>query len=466
MKKFIIPLVAALMCSCGIYKPYSRPEVETDGLYGPGVETTDTVSLGNLPWREVFTDPYLQALIEEGLANNTDLLTAQLRVEEAQATLKSARLSFLPSFNFAPQGNVSSFDGSKASWTYNVPITASWEIDIFSRLRNSKLQAKALYAQSDEYRQAVQTQLIAGIANYYYTLLMLDEQLAITSATAENWRHSVETMRAMKEAGMTTEAAIAQNEATYLSVLNSKRDLEQSLRETENAFSVLLGSAARTIERGTLAGQQIPEELAVGVPVQMLSNRPDVRSAENSLMAAYYATAAARSNLYPNLTLSGTLGWTNNAGSLVINPGKLLLNAAGQLLQPIFNAGANRAQLKIAKAQQEESMLAYEQTLLNAGKEVNDALTQCQTARAKKEDRSRQIASLERAVESTELLMRHGTTTYLEVLTAQQSLLSAQLTQVTDRFDELQGFVNLYQALGGGRDMEQNGGEDETQQQR
>ena len=250
MKKIIIPLVAVLMCSCGIYKSYQRPEVETDGLYGPGVETTDTTTLGNLPWREVFTDPKLQALIEEGLANNTDLQSAQLRVEEAEATLKSARLSFLPSFNLAPQGGVSSFDNSKASWTYNVPITASWEIDIFSRLRNAKLQAKALYAQSEEYRRAVQTQLIAGIANYYYTLLMLDEQYAITSETAENWRESVETMRAMKEAGMTTEAAVAQSEATYYSVVNSLRDLVQSLRQTENAFSVLLGSAARTIDRG------------------------------------------------------------------------------------------------------------------------------------------------------------------------------------------------------------------------
>lgn len=456
MKKIIILSVAALMCSCGIYKPYSRPEVQTEGLYGPGIETTDTATLGNLPWREVFTDPRLQTLIEEGLANNTDLQSAQLRVEEAEATLKSARLSFLPSFNLAPQGGVSSFDNSKASWTYNIPVTASWEIDIFSRLRNSKLRAKALYAQSEEYRQAVQTQLIAGIANYYYTLLMLDEQYDITAETAENWRRSVETMRAMKEAGMTTQAAVSQSEATYYSVVNSLKDLGQSIRETENGFSVLLGSAARNIERGTIAEQQIPEELAVGVPVQMLSNRPDVRSAESTLMSAYYATAAARSALYPNLTLSGTVGWTNNAGSLVVNPGKLLLNAAASLLQPIFNAGSYRAQVKIAKAQQQEALLSYEQTLLNAGKEVNDALNQCQTARDKKEYREQQIASLERAVESTELLMKHSTSTYLEVLTAQQGLLTARLTQVTDRFDELQGFVNLYQALGGGRETTQD----------
>lgn len=457
MKKIIILSVATLMCSCGIYKPYTRPEVQTEGLYGPGIESADTTTLGDLPWRKVFTDPRLQTLIEEGLANNTDLQSAQLRVKEAEAALKTARLSFLPSFNLAPQGGVSSFDNSKGTWTYNVPITASWEIDVFSRLRNSKLRAKALYAQSEEYRRAVQTQLIAGIANYYYTLLMLDEQYAISSETAENWRNSVETMRAMKEAGMTTEAAVAQTEATYYSVVTSLKDLAQSIRETENGFSVLLGSAARNIERGTLDGQWIPEELAVGVPVQMLTNRPDIRAAENNLMSAYYATAAARSALYPKLTLSGSAGWTNNAGAMIVNPGKLLLSAAGQLLQPIFNAGANRAQVKIAKAQQQEAMLAYEQSLLNAGKEVNDALTQCQTSRDKRTVREQQIVALERAVESTELLMQHGTSTYLEVLTAQQGLLSARLSQVTDRFDELQGFVNLYQALGGGRETTQDG---------
>lgn len=453
MKKIIIISLAALLCSCGIYKPYSRPEMKTDGLYG-SAETTDTATIGNIAWQDLFTDPNLQVLIEQGLQNNTDLQSAQWRVKEAEATLKSARLAFLPSFNLAPQGGVSRFDDYKATWTYNVPITASWEIDIFSRLRNSKRRAKALYAQSQEYKQAVKTQVIAGVANLYYTLLMLDSQYAISEQTANKWRESVQTMRALKQAGMTNEAAVAQTEANCYAIEASLFDLQYQIREIENNLASLLGDVPHAIERGTLEGQSVPQELIVGVPVQLLSNRPDVKSAELSLTQAFYATAEARSALYPSLTLSGAAGWTNNGGGAIINPGKLLLSAAGSLMMPIFNAGANRARVKIAKAQQEESKLGFQQTLLNAGEEVNNALAQCQTARSKTTLRQQQITSLETAVESTQLLMRHGTSTYLEVLTAQQALLSAQLSQASDRFDEIQGVVNLYHALGGGRDIE------------
>ncbi|MEG1621806.1 MAG: TolC family protein [Alistipes sp.] len=453
MKKIIILCVAVALSSCGIYKPYTRPEVRTDGLYGQGVETMDSLTLGDVRWQEMFTDPLLQQLIEQGLANNTDLQSAQWRVKEAEAALKVSRLSFLPSFNFAPQGSVSSFDNGKASWTYNVPITASWEIDIFARLLNGKRKAKAVYAQSQEYRQAVQTQLISGIANLYYSLLMLDSQYATTKETATKWRESVETMKSLKQAGMTNEAAVAQTEANCLAIEASLYNLQYNIREVENSLASLLGDVPHNIERGLLSAQVLPQDLNVGIPIQMLANRPDVKSAELALTQSYYATSEARSSLYPSLKLSGSAGWTNAAGSYVVNPGKLLLSAAGSLLQPIFNAGANRAKLKIAKAQQEESKLSFQQTLLNAGAEVNNALTQCQTARSKSDLRIRQIAALETAVESTQLLMRHGSSTYLEVLTAQQALLSAQLSQISDHFDAIQGTVNLYQALGGGRDI-------------
>ena len=242
-------------------------------------------------------------------------------------------------------------------------------------------------------------------------------------------------------------------EANTLAIEASLHDLGYQRTQAENSLCSLLGEVPHTIARGRLENQQLPDDLTVGVPLLMLSNRPDVRSAEYSLMQSYYATASARSALYPSITLSGTVGWTNNSGAGIVNPGKLIWNAAGSLLQPIFNANANRARVKIAKAQQEESKLSFQQTLLNAGAEVNNALTQCQSARAKADLRVRQIEALERAVESTELLMQHGSTTYLEVLTAQQSLLSAQLSQIADRFDEIQGTVNLYQALGGGRDI-------------
>ena len=451
MKKLIIILAAAAMTGCGIYKPYTRPEVKTDGLYGTA-ETADTASIGDISWQEMFPDPYLQNLIRQGLDNNTDLQSAQWRVKEAEATLKSARLAYLPSFNFAPQGTLSSFDGSKASKAYNIPITASWQIDIFNGLTNAKRKAKALYAQSKEYEQAVKTQLISGIANLYYTLLMLDGQYEVTEQTAEKWRESVRTMRALKEAGMANEAAVAQYEGNYFAIEASLHDLQYQIRQAENSLCSLLAEGPHDVERGRLEGQRVPAELTVGVPVQMLSNRPDIRSAEYSLMQAYYATSEARSALYPSLTLSGSVGWTNNVGT-VRDPGKLLWSAAASLLQPIFNANANRARVKIAKAQQEETRLAFQQALLNAGAEVNNALTQCQSARAKADLRVKQIEALERAVESTELLMQYSPTTYLEVLTAQQSLLSAQLSQIADRFDEIQGVVNLYQALGGGRDM-------------
>ena len=451
MKKILIVCLAAAMTSCGIYKNYQRPDVVTDGLYGTA-ETADSTTLGDISWQEMFTDPQLQALIDLALTNNTDLQSAQWRVKEAEATLKSARLAYLPSFNFAPQGTISSFDNGAASKTYSIPVTASWQIDIFGGLTNAKRKAKALYLQSREYQQAVRTQLIASVANLYYTLLMLDSQYEVTKETAAKWEESVRTMREMKAAGMTNEAGVAQYEGSYYGIVASLNDIEYSIRETENSLCSVLGEVPHEIVRGRLDEQQLPDNLAVGVPVQMLSNRPDIRQAEYSLMQSFYATNAARSALYPSITLSGSAGWTNNAG-VITNPGKLLLSAAGSLLQPIFNANANRANLKIAKAQQEESELAFQQALLNAGAEVNNALTQCQTARAKTDLRIKQIEAMERAVESTELLMQHSSTTYLEVLTAQQSLLSAQLSQIADQFDEIQGVVNLYQALGGGRDL-------------
>ena len=455
MKKILIICLAAACTGCGIYKPYTRPEVVTDGLYG-AAETADTTTIGDIAWQTMFTDPQLQRLIAQALENNTDMQSAHWRVKEAEATLKSARLAYLPSFNFAPQGAISSFDNKNTTKTYNIPVSASWQIDLFNGLTNAKRKAKALYLQSREYRQAVRTQLIANTANLYYTLLMLDSQYAVSEQTADMWRQSVETMRAMKEAGMGNESAVAQYEGTYYSILASLHDLRDNIVEVENSLCSLLGEVPHPIERGTLDAQRLPEDLTVGVPLQMLTNRPDVRSAEFSLMQAYYTTAGARSALYPSITLSGTAGWTNSAGSMLVNPGKILLSAAGSLVQPIFNAGANRARVKIAKAQQEEARLSFQQTLLNAGAEVNNALVQCQSARKKVELRGKQVEAMKRAVESTEQLMQHSSTTYLEVLTARQSLLSAQLSEISDRFDAIQGVVNLYQALGGGRDMDDN----------
>lgn len=455
MKRNIIILTAtaALLSSCGIYNHYTPTDTVPEDLYGFNVEQTDdSVSLGDMDWQEVFTDPYLLMLINQGLENNTDYLSAQLRVKEAEATLLSAKLAFLPSFALSPQGGMSSFDGSKATWTYTVPVTASWELDIFGRMRNAKKQAQALYAQSKDYQQAVRTQLIASIANTYYTLLMLDEQLYLSQQTAEAWKETVASARALMNVGRYDESAVAQMEATYYSVETSVLDLQEQINQVENSLALLLAETPRSYERGKLSEQVMPMDFSVGIPLRMLANRPDVRSAEHALEATFYAENQARSNFYPSITLSGSAGWTNEAGSMIVNPGKFLGTALGSLVQPLFNRGTNIAALKIAKAQQEEARLSFEQTLLNAGSEVNDALTACQTSREKAELYEKQVEALRRAERSTTLLMEHGNNTYLEVLTARQTLLNAELSQVANRFTEIQSVVNLYQALGGGRE--------------
>lgn len=455
MKKQIITLtVAALtLSSCGIYTKYKPATEVPEKLYGEEVAAADSLdNIGNLSWREVFTDSQLQALIEQGLQNNTDLQSAQWRVKEAEAAMLSAKLAYLPSFALSPQGTASSFDKAKATQTYTLPVSASWEIDIFGRVRNAKRQAKALLEQSRDYKLAVQTQLIAGIANTYYTLLMLDAQLEISTRTQQSWKETVDATRALMDAGLANEAAVSQMEATYYSICTSILDLKEQINQVENSLSLLLAEAPHAVRRGSLAGQELPAHLAVGIPVQMLANRPDVRSAERSLESAFYATNQARSAFYPSIVLSGSAGWTNSAGAMIVNPGKFIATAVASLTQPLFNKGANIAQLKIAKAQQEEAKLSFQQTLLNAGSEVNEALVQYQTAQEKSAYYDKQIISLNKALESTSLLMQHGNTTYLEVLTAQQTLLNAQLTQVANRFTEIQGVINLYQALGGGRD--------------
>lgn len=454
MKKLVIfCLAAGLLTGCGIYKQYERPEVETADLYGDAVGT-EGETFGDLKWEEIFTDAHLRTLITKTLEQNTDLQSAQLKIEEAQAALQSARLAYLPSINLAPQGALSSFNHATPTKTYTLPVAASWQFDLLmGGITNAKRQTKATYELSKEYEQAVRAQLIGGVANLYYSLLMFDEQVRITEQTVAIWKELVEKARIMKEAGMFNEAAVSQYEGTYYSIEASLKDLKQQVKSIENNICTILAEAPHAIERGKLADQQLPAAIEVGVPVQMLSNRPDVRIAEYSLMQAYYATNIARSKLYPSISLSGSIGWTNSSGMGIVNPGDVIMSAAGSLLQPIFNARVNRNQVKISKAQQEEAELAYRQTILNAGAEVNTLLAQVQAAREKRALTAQQVASLQRAVESTELLMEHTSTTYLEVLTARQTLLSAELAEVSNHFNELQSVVSLYQALGGGREV-------------
>lgn len=452
MKRIIIGLLLLTgLSGCHIYRTYERPELSgVDSLYRVPAMTEDTMSLADFSWKELFTDTVLQQLIEKGIANNTDLNIARLKVREAEALLTSSKLAYLPSVSLTPQGTIKSIEGNSPTKTYNLAASADWELDIFGRLTNAKREAKAVLEQSQAYKQAVQTQLIATIANSYYTLLMLDKQLDISKRTAEIWAENLRVMKALKKAGQTTEMAVAQIEASKLSVDASLLSLEQQITEVENSLSSLLGVVPQRIDRSTLDMQSFPDTLSVGVPLQLLQRRPDVRQSEAVLAESFYTTNRAYSAFYPAITLSGSAGWTNAAGAIISNPGDWLFSAVGALVQPLFNRGQNIANLKVAKARQEEALLTFRQTLLNAGTEVNDALLQWQVARRRLDLDRQQIISLQSAVRSSELLMRHSSQNYLEVLTARQTLLDAELSAVSDRFEEIQGVINLYHALGGG----------------
>lgn len=446
---FILLWAVCLMTGCSIYKPYSRPEVQTEGLYRDLEETRDTASIATLGWRNLFSDKNLQALIEKGLERNTNLRVAHIRVKAAEAVLMNARLSYLPSVVLTPDGSISGTEGAKAIKTYNLAASASWEIDLFGKVTNAKREALAALEGSRAYRQAVETQLIATIANSYYMLLMLDRQLIISEQTLITWKETEHSIEALKRAGKSNDAAVLQAKANRLALEASVVSIRKSIRETENVLSALLADTSHDIMRGALQKQQFPDTLSAGLPIQLLANRPDVRQAEWNLAQAYYATNAARSAFYPSLTLSGSTGWTNNVGGVVVNPGSWLFSAVGSLMQPLFNKGTNIANLRQAKARQAKALLLFQQSLLDAGKEVNNALTRWQSARIRIDYVNQQIMTLQEAVRKTELLMQHTSTNYLEVLTARQRLLEAELTQAQDKFEEIQGVIDLYHAVGG-----------------
>lgn len=446
------------MSGCGIYGKYERPEVNATGLVRDVTSTTDTLavtdttSFGNLPWRSVFTDPQLQALIEQGLEHNTDLLNAALNVKMVEAQLTAAKLAFVPSFTFSPQGTISSWDGSKATKTYSLPINASWSIDLFGNLLNQKRSAQMALLATKDYQLVVKTNLIANIANAYYTLLMLDKQLEIvdnmTQLTKETW----DMMKLQKELNNAKETSVQSAEANYYSVLAQAADLKRQIRETENSLSLLLGQQAQTIARGKIENQSLPTEFSTGIAIQMLNNRPDVHYAEMTLAQCFYDTQAARSKFYPNITISGSGVFTNSSGMGIVNPGKWLLSAIGSLVQPIFQNGQLVAQLKVAKATQEQAYNTWQNAVLSAGSEVSNALVLYNSSDEKSKLEAKQVESLTKNVQYTKDLFNMGGSTYLEVITAQQSLLNAELSKVQDDFYKMQAVVNLYYALGGGRE--------------
>ena len=459
MKKTILMFAAALtMTSCGLYNKYERPEVNTQGLVRDPLSLTDTLavtdttSFGNLPWRSVFTDPQLQTLIQQGLDNNVDLLNAALSVKMIEAQLACAKLAFLPSVAFTPQGTLSSFDGSKTTKSYQLPISASWNVDLFGNILSVKRSAQMQLLQAKDYQLAVKTNIITGVANLYYTLLMLDRQLEILTdmegLTKETW----DMMALQMKYGRARSTSVQSAEASYYSVQSQITDMKRQIREVENSLSLLLCQPGQTISRGKLSDQSLPSEFSTGIALQMLNNRPDVHAAEMSLAACYHNVQTARSRFYPSINITGSGIFTNSMGTQTFNPGKWLLSAIGSLTQPIFANGQLVAGLKVAKAQQEQAFNNWQNAIYKAGNEVSNALVSYNSYDERSRLEQKQTELYRQNVEDTRQLYKSSGTSYLEVISAQANLLNAEITKVSDDFYKMQAVVSLYSALGGGRE--------------
>jgi NodT family efflux transporter outer membrane factor (OMF) lipoprotein len=446
MKRTIYMIIAAAAVllsfdSCSLYRHYERPDMFwVDSLYRRIPASADTVSSASVSWDTFFTDSLLRSWIELGLKHNTDINVARFKVQEAEAALQAARWALLPGASFSLKGGLPG--------TFSTSVNASWETDIFGSLRNASRKAEAAVKQSEAYKQAVQTQMVATIANSYYTLLMLDEQLAISKRTLGTWDENIRTLEALKRAGKTNEAAVMQAKANKFNVEANILTLEKEIMAVENSFCALLGTVPMHIERGRLIDQKMPESLYAGVPAELLSRRPDVKQAEMVLAQSFYDKNIAESAFYPTVSLSGALGWT--VGGVAVDGGKMITDLVASLGQHIFNRGKFLAGRKSAESRYRQALYNFRQSLLDAGVEVNNALILWSTAKKRVEIDKKQILSLQAAVWNTQLLMKHGNANYLEVLSAQKNLLQAELTETSDRFDEIQSVVNLYHALGGG----------------
>lgn len=449
---------AAVMSSCGLYNKYERPDVNTAGLVRDTASVNDTLavagadSFGNLPWRSVFTDAKLQQLIEYALEHNTNMLNAALNVKMVQAQLTAAKLAFVPSFTFSPQGTITSWDNNKPSKIYSLPVQASWSIDLFGNLLSQKRSAQMQLLATKDYQLVVKTGVISNVANMYYTLMMLDKQLEIVNGMADLTKDTWRIMKLQKELGRVNETGVQSAEANYYSVLAQAADLKRQIRETENSMSLLLGQPAQTIARGRLEDQSLPAEFSTGIALNMLNNRPDVHYAEMSLASCFYDVQTARSRFYPSITISGSGAYTNSSGAGIVNPGKMLLTAVGSLVQPIFARGQIIAGLKVAKAQQEQAFNTWQNAVLSAGSEVSNALVLYNSSDEKSRLDGQRVDVLTKNVDMTRQLFSSKSATYLEVISAQSNLLNAQLSKVQDDFYKMQAVVNLYYALGGGRD--------------
>ena len=455
-KSFNFLIAVSLLSGCGLYNKYERPEVDAKGLVRDTVSLTDTLavqdtaSFGNLPWRSVFTDPQLQTLIQQGLDNNPDLLNAALNVHMVTEALKVAKLAFLPSVAVSPQGTLASFDGAAATKSYTLPVSASWNLDLFGNLLSVKRSTQMQLLATKDYQTVVKCNIISGIANLYYTLLMLDRQVEIVTDMEQLTKETWEKMQFMHNNRIGYRSTAVQSaEAAYYQVQTQKIDLQRQIREMENSLSLLIGQPGQTIARSTFANQSLPSEFSTGVGIQMLANRADVHANEMALAQCFYDVETARSRFYPNITVTGTAAFTNNNG--MVNPGKWLLSAVGSLVQPIFQHGQIVAGLKVAKDKYEQAFNTWQNSVYKAGNEVSNALSSYNAYTDKTVLDAKRVTVLKQNVEDTKKLMESSSnTTYLEVISAQSNLLNAEINEVSDQFSRMQAVVNLYQALGGG----------------
>ena len=461
MKKILIFAAATMLLgSCGVYNKYERPSVDTQGLIRDvesdadtlAVAPQDTASFGNLPWRAVFTDPQLQALIEQGLQKNSDLRNAALTVQMYETMLKAAKLAFLPAINFGSNslGNIQTIytDPSQTNKSYSFPMTASWTLDLFGNILSQKRSTQMKLLGFKDYQMAVRAQVIGGIANCYYTLLMLDEQVRIVTEMSKMAKETWEMMKLQHQLGRMRSTSVQSAEAAYLNTLTQANDFRRQIRSTENALSLLIGQAGQQIPRSTLAAQSLPTEFSTGVGVALLKNRPDVHNAEMQLAACFHDVQTARSQFYPNITIGATGAFGNVNGTL--NPGKWLTNFFGGLTQPIFNRGALTANLKVSKLKYEQAFNSWQNAILSAGNEVSNALINYHVYDENSKLESQRVEVLTKNVEDTRALYKSSGSTYLEVLTAQTQLLSAQLAKVNDDYSKMVNVITLYTALGGG----------------
>lgn len=458
MRKYIaIILAGVVLSSCGVYKKYQSQKDVPDDVFGSGdsiaqVALNDS-SIASISWREFFTDPLLQTLIDSALVHNTDLQSARIAVDQAQASLKAAKLAYLPSLALNPSASIYTTMNtggslSGASYTYDIPLQLDWNIGISGSVTVNKRKAQAVMEQAKASREAMQANIISTVAQEYFTLLLLDRELQILIETDSLWNESLETERALWENGKAYSTAVNQMESSCMSVKVQIIETQRSIRNIENTLCKLLAITPRPIARGTWGAYELPLRFGTGVPASLLENRPDIRVADQQLAEAFYNTALARSQFFPSFSLQGILGWTNSGG-IIADPGALLLKALASLTQPIFAQGKLRAQLKIAKLNQEDKLNNYVQTVLNAGNQVNECLADCQSAQDKDALYKRQVEVLKDAYEGTHELMESGKASYIEVLTAQESLLSAQLSEAENMYDGANALIGLYIALGG-----------------